>query len=150
MTSRLYCERMVRRPRAATIISSFLFAATVIAAIVGYALLFPGELLGWLSQFNKPGIYAFEELGRRAGLLLLMLACGTAAAAIGLLRARKWAWWFAVVLFAVNGCGDLLSFFITRDALRSGSGVLICAMFLFALSKVKSYFNGGRGGREEL
>ena len=63
MTSRLYCERMVRRPRAATIISGFLFAATVIAAIVGYALLFPGELLRWLAQFNKPGIYAFEELG---------------------------------------------------------------------------------------
>ena len=97
MTSRLYCERMVRRPRAATIISGFLFAATVIAAIVGYALLFPGELLRWLAQFNKPGIYAFEELGRWAGVLLLALAVGTASAATGLLRGRKWAWWFSVV-----------------------------------------------------
>ena len=150
MTSRLYCERMVRRPRAATIISGFLFAATVIAAIVGLALLFPGELLAWLAQFNKPGMDAFQALGRWAGLLLLTLAVGTASAATGLLRGKKWAWWFSVVLFAINGCGDVVGFFITKDVLRSGSGVVIAGAFLLALSRVKTYFNEDRGGRAEL
>jgi len=145
-------ERVVRRPKAVAIIAGFLFAATAIAAIVGWALLFPGELLQWLAQFNRPGMAVFQTLGRWTGILLLILACGTASAAIGFLHAMKWAWWFAVVLFAVDGCGDLISFFITGELLKSASGVAICSVFLFALSrnKVRSYFNADKGGREEL
>jgi hypothetical protein len=79
-----------------------------------------------------------------------MLAVGTAGAAVGLLRGRKWAWWFAVVLFAINGCGDLVSLFWTKEMLKSGSGVLIAGAFLIALSRVKNYFNGGKDGPAKL
>jgi uncharacterized membrane protein (DUF2068 family) len=109
-----------------------------------------GDLLAWLAQFNKLGMAAFQALGRWAGVLLLALAVGTASAATGLLRGKKWAWWFSVVLFAINGCGDVVGFFITKDVLRSGSGVVITGAFLLSLSRVKSYFSAGRGGREEL
>ena len=85
---------------------------------------------------------AFEWMGRWAGVLLLMLAVGTASAGRGLLRGKKWAWWFSVVLFTVDGCGDLVSFFFTKDALRSGLGLLICTVFLVVL------FNADRGVRE--
>jgi hypothetical protein len=44
----------------------------------------------------------------------------------------------------------LVGFFFTKDALRSGSGVVIAGAFLFALSRVKSYFSEDRGGRAEL
>ena len=125
------------------IVAGFLFAATGIAAIVGMALLFPGELLQWLAQFNRPALAAFQGMGRWAGVLLLMLAVANASAGVGLLRGKKWAWWFSVVLFLVNGCGDLVSFFITKDALRSGSGFLICAVFLVML------FSADRDGRAE-
>jgi hypothetical protein len=54
---------------------------------------------------------------------------GTASAGIGFLHARKWAWWFAV-LFTVDGCGDLISFFITGELLKSASGVAVCSVFL--------------------
>jgi hypothetical protein len=85
---------------------------------------------------------AFQTLGRFSGVLLLALAVGTAGAATGLLRRRKWAWWFAVLLFAVNGFGDLASYFVTRDWLRSASGVVVCSAFLYALSRqrVRFYF----------
>ena len=131
--------------------AGFLFAASAIAVVVGCALLFPGELLRWLAQFNKPGMAVFQVL-RWTGVLLLMLACGTASAAIGFLHARKWAWWFAVVLFTIDGCGDLASTFITGEVLKGAFGVAISSVFLFALSRdrVKSYFNADKGGREEL
>jgi hypothetical protein len=143
---------VTERPRAVAIIAGFLFAATAIAVVVGCALLFPGDLLRWLVEFNEPGMAAFQVLGRWLGVLLLMLACGTASAAIEFLHARKWAWWFAVVLFTIDGCGDLVSFLVTRDGLRSGSGIVICGVFLFALSRgqVRSYFNADKDGREGL
>jgi len=100
------------------------------------------QLLDWLSQFNKLGMAAFQTLGRFSGVPLLALAIGTASAARGLLRGRRWAWWFTVVLFTVNGFGDLVSFPVTRDALRSASGVVISSAFLYALSRhhVRLYF----------
>ncbi len=126
-----------------TIIAGLLFAATAIAVVVGFALLVPNRLLEWLAQFNRPGMRAFVIMGRWAGVLLLGLAAATLAAAIGLLRGKKWAWWIAVALFVINGTGDVVSFIITRDVVRSASGVAICAAFLYGLSakRVSRYFD---------
>jgi len=55
---------MTGRPRAVTIIAGFLFAATGIAFFIGGVLLFPAQLLEWVAQFNRPGMQAFEVLGR--------------------------------------------------------------------------------------
>jgi hypothetical protein len=135
--------KVLAKPPAVVIIAWFLFAATAIAVVVGCAILFPGELLQWMAQFNKPGMAVFRAMGRPAGTMLLTLAAMTLVAAIGLLRGRKWAWWMAAALFTINGVGDVVSFFITRDALRSASGILICAAFLYTLSRdrVRRYFN---------
>lgn len=126
---------MEPRPKAVPVVATFLFAATAIAAVVGTALLFPGKLLDWLSTFNPRGMAAFQSLGRVSGVLLWGLGAGTAAAAAGLLHRKKWAWWFAVALFAINGCGDLVSFLVTGDWLRAASGVAISLAFLCALSR---------------
>jgi len=72
-------------------------------------------------------------MGWIAGALPLALSIGTATAAIGLLRRRNWAWWFAVALFAVNGCGNLASLSLIGDWWRSASGVAVAAAFLLAL-----------------
>jgi hypothetical protein len=69
-------ERMVRRPLAVAIIAGFLPVATVIAVVVGLALLFPGQMLRWLAQFNELGMAAFQALGPWAGVLLPLLAGG--------------------------------------------------------------------------
>ena len=47
---------MEPRPQAVTIIAAVLAAATATAVVVGCALLFPGKLLDWLAQFNRPGM----------------------------------------------------------------------------------------------
>ena len=122
--------------------AGFLFAATVIALVVGVSVLFPNRLLDRLWELNKPGAAAFRAIGRASGVFLLALGIGTAAAGLGLLRRRRWAWWFAIVLFTVNGCGDVVGLVATRDWLRSGSGVAVAAAFVYALTRprVRSYF----------
>ena len=131
------------RPMMVVVVAGFLYAATAIALVVGCALLFSGRLFDWLAQFNRPGMAAFQIMGRWAGILLLAVAAATLAAASGLLRGRKWAWWTAVALFTIESIGNIVSFFVLGDALRSGFGILICALFLCSLSpgRVRRFFN---------
>ncbi len=132
------------RPKTVLVVAGFLFAAAGVAAVVGASLLFPNPVLEQLWKLNPSAAPAFHSLGRIPGLLLLALGLATFSAAQGLLRRRRWAWWFAVVLFAGNGLGNAVSFFATREALRSLSGVMIATAFLYLLvrSPVRRYFRG--------
>jgi hypothetical protein len=131
-----------QRPKTVTIVATFLFAASGIAAVVGMSLIFPNRLLDRLWELNRPGAAVIRAIGRISGVLLLALGIGAAAAAIGLLHRRKWAWWFAVVLFTINGSGDVLALFATGDLLRSAFGVAVSATFLYLLTRthVRRYF----------
>ncbi len=115
------------------IVAAFLFAASAISLVVAISLLVPSLPFEWLWQFNKPAEAAFRAWGATAGMLLLALAVTTFSAAVGLLHRRKWAWWLAVLLFAINGFGDFANWMVTGDWRRSAAGVAVCALFLYAL-----------------
>jgi hypothetical protein len=121
------------RPGAVSLVAVFLFIATMIALVVGTALLFPGTFLDRLWELNKPAHAGFKVLGRASCVLLWLLSIATAAAGTGLLRGKKWAWWLSIAVFAASGLGDLINLWITKDLLKSGSGVLIAGAFLFFL-----------------
>ena len=131
-----------RRPKTIAVIATFLFAATTIAFITGESLLFPNALLDKLWKFNPGGAVVFHSIGRVSGVFLLALGVGTFFAALGLLRGHQWAWWFGVFLFAIDACGNIVSYFLTHDALRSLTGAIISATFLFFLCRysVRRYF----------
>ena len=131
-----------RRPKTVPIVAALLFAATGIAAVVGTSLIFPNRLLDRLWELNRPGAAAFHALGRISGVLLLALGIGTAVAATGLLHRRKWAWWFAIALFTIDGCGDVVALFATGDLFRATFGVGVSATFLYSLTRprVRQYF----------
>ncbi|HXN47728.1 MAG TPA: DUF2127 domain-containing protein [Bryobacteraceae bacterium] len=133
---------MEKRPTAIPIVSAFLFAAAAAAAVAGCSLLFPGTLLDRLWELNKPGEEFFRALGRIAGVPLMILGAAMLAAGLGLLRGRNWAWWFAVVLFAIHIPLDVVASVVTGDWLRSARGVLIPAVGLYALTRriVRRYF----------
>ena len=132
--------------------ASFLFATTAVAAIVGTSLIFPNPLLDRLWGLNRPAFPLFHALDRTAGVLLLALGVGTAAAARGLLSRKVWAWWFAVVLFAINGAGDVVSLVATGDLFRTVVGVTVAAAFLYLLTRphVRRYFTRIRIGSQLL
>ena len=130
------------RPKTIPVVAAFLFVATAIATVVATSLLFPGPLLDWLWKFNPPASAAFHAMGRMAGVLLLALGVGTCAAGAGLLRGRKWAWWFAVLLFAIDATGNVVSWWATGDWLKSVSGVAVSSAFLYCLMRpgVREFF----------
>jgi hypothetical protein len=93
-------------------------------------------------KFNPQGAAVFHTIGRVSGVFLMALGVGTFLAALGLLRGRRWAWWFGVCLFAVDASGNIVSYFLTHEALRSGTGAIVSATFLFFLCRypVRDYF----------
>ena len=118
-------------------IAVMLFLATAVSFLTGSSLLFPEVAWHRLWELNRPA-YAFlsqEHLAPMAGALLLALGIVTGIAAWGLLRGRRWAWWIAVAVFAINGCGDLVTLVVQRDVVKGGSGVLIASVFLFLLMR---------------
>lgn len=133
---------MRQRPQIVTLVAGFLFAATLIACVVGVSLLMPGTALDRIWSFNRAAYGSFKPLGRLSGILLLLLGVCTFAAGRGLLHGRRWARWLAIAVFAVNGLGDAVNFVVTHDLIKSGSGVMIAGMFLFFLFRpeVAEYF----------
>jgi hypothetical protein len=130
------------RPILISIVATFLFGATAIAAIVGISLITPGTLLDRIWKLNEPVHAEFQAFGSTAGAPLLLLGIVTGATAAGLLRGEPWARRVAIAVFAVNALGDGVTVFIRRDLLKSGLGALIAAAFLLALYRpnVISFF----------
>lgn len=131
-----------QRPGSVVVVAFSLLAATFIALATGISLVHPGTALDRLWQLNPRAHAAFAPLGRLAGALLLLLACITAATSIGLLRRRRWAWLFAIAIFAANGLGDLTSL-LFRDRMKGAAGVFIAGVFLFLLlrPRMRSFFS---------
>lgn len=141
---------MRRAPGSVILIGIVMFVAAMLAAWVGYTLIFQDDVFLTLVVMKRPELMVMVENGRVFGSLFLGLAFAVVYGAIGFLRRRRWAWWFAVVLFAVNGCGDIVGFYYTHDVLRSGGGLTVVTFFLVTLSStnVKSYFE--RPGAREV
>jgi hypothetical protein len=127
--------KMKHRPVEVTVVAAFLSLAAGVALVTGISLLFPNPIWNIMWDLNRPAYNAFERLGRPSGGLLLALGITTGAAATGLMLQRKWAWWLAIALFAINGLGDLVSLFLTRDLVKGGMGVFVASVFLFFLTR---------------
>ncbi len=122
-------------PITVPVVAAFIFAASAMAAIVGISLLTPSPFWNPLWNLNRPAYQAFQKIGTLPGILFLVLSAFTAAAAIGLLGRCRWAWWIAVGVFAINGCGDLVTLFAAHDLIRGGAGIVVAGLFLFFLTR---------------
>jgi hypothetical protein len=131
---------MSDRPKSVPFVAGFLFFATVVAILVGSSLLFPNPVVNSMWRLNRRGAAAFQALGNPAGYVLIGIGVATCAAAFGLLRRQRWAWWFAVVLFAVEITGDAVMYSFTREVLRAVAGVLISGMFLALMLRAREWF----------
>lgn len=66
---------MANRPRGVSVVAIFLFAATIIAFVVGSSVLFPGTLLDRLWKLNPPAHACFRSSGQDIGGIALFAGC---------------------------------------------------------------------------
>jgi hypothetical protein len=121
------------KPISIAIVAAFLWIAMLIGLAVGVALLFPGTFLDRMWVYNRPAHAAFQTVGKTSGAGFLVLGLIVGVTAGGLSCGRRWAWWLAILIFALNGIGDLFGPLATRDLLRSGSGLVVAIGFLVVL-----------------
>ena len=114
-------------------IAAMLLLAALVALVIGIALAFPDPMWKPMWDLNREAYVSFRRIGAAAEIFLFSLAVVSGAAAVGLLLHRRWAWWVALLLFAVNGAGDGVSLMHTGDVLRFGSGLLIAGAFVVLL-----------------
>lgn len=114
-------------------LAALLFLAALIALVTGLALAFPGPMWIPMWNLNREAYEGFHHMGSAAEGFLFLLAILCAAAAIGLLLHRRWAWWIALLLFVTNGAGDVISLVRTGEVLRFGSGAVIAMAFVLLL-----------------
>jgi hypothetical protein len=110
-----------------------LFVAALVALTCAASLLLPGPVWIPLWNLNPAGYEVFHRLGWIAVAFLFAMAIISACTASGLVMRRRWAWWIAILLFAANAAGDLLSFTRTNDTIRFGSGIAIASGFVLLL-----------------
>jgi uncharacterized membrane protein (DUF2068 family) len=123
------------------IVGVFLLAGTVVAIVTGVSLAHPGTFLDRIWNLNRAAYVQFTFLGTLAGYMLLGIAVITGLAGYGLLKVRKWAWWTAASIFAMNGAGDAVNIFI-GEPLKGIAGLIIAGCFLLYLFRpsTKAYF----------
>lgn len=136
-------KQSANKPIPVWIVAGFAWFAASISLLVGIVLLFPGSGLDRIWQWNQPAHAAFQSMGKWVGAAFLVLVIPAAIIAVGFSRGRRWAWWAAVLMFVVNGLGDVGSLIVMRDYVRAGSGVVVDGIFLVVLFSraVRGYFD---------
>jgi hypothetical protein len=127
-------ESLEIRPKGVVVVSVFLYAGTAVALLTATMILWPGIRFDWPWKLNEEAHAGFEILGNAAAVLLGLIAALTFVAARGLMQRKRWAWWLAVGIFAVNVAGDLVRV-VTGDWLRGAAGLAIGGAFLVYLAR---------------
>ena len=120
----LYGGNMAK-PISVTIVTAFLWIAMLIGLAVGVALLFPGTFLDRMWVYNRPAHAAFQTVGKTSGVGLSRTRSDRRNVRLGSLPwTCLWAWWLAILIFALNGIGDSFGLLATRDCLEAVRGLL--------------------------
>ena len=132
----------MKRPWPVIVVAVLEFLAAAIAWTVSLLLLVPGAWHDRLWALNPPAQEALAGQGRPVATLLLLIGGLAAAAGVGLLMRKLWAWLLSLAIFGINALGDLVSLLILREWIHSLSGILIDAIFLYLLlrTSVRTFF----------
>jgi hypothetical protein len=97
---------MARGPVTPPLLGAFFVFAAVISAATAVTLLAPGTPLDGMWRI-KPAEYAqLRGMGAWVGAGFVVLCAAAAIGSIGILRRRRWGWWFAVVGIGINALAD--------------------------------------------
>lgn len=119
-------------PRGITAIGIFLLFGTLMAALAGATLAWPGTALDRMWDLNPRAYDQLAPLGRTVGILFMLLGLALAVAALGWFKRCLWGWRLAVALVTTHVLGDLVNVFVGR-IIEGGIGATIAGALLFYL-----------------
>ena len=134
---------METRPKGVIIVAIIVFIAALLALIVGITIFIPGTPLDmiWTLKNSFPMGFKSSPTGIIFGYFIIILGLILISAVWGLLKGMKWAWWVVLIVFLVNGIGDVISV-VFGGGINGISGILIISAFIIYLTRpnVKRYF----------
>ncbi len=120
-------------------ITVFFIFGTLMSALAAIMLLFPGSPIEPLWRLNPRAQEAFASMGAAAVLLMIAVCVSCFAAAVGLWRLKRWGYWMAIVILAINLAGDAVNAVLARDW-RTLIGLPIgLTLILFLRQRRKSF-----------
>lgn len=135
---------MESRPKGILIVALIVIIAALLALIVGITIFVPGTPLDmiWTLKNSFPTGFRSSATGIIFGYFILILGLILISAAWGLLKGMKWAWWVVLIVFLVNGIGEVISV-VFGGGINGISGIIIISAFLIYLTRpnVREYFD---------
>jgi hypothetical protein len=127
------------RPFVVTGSSLFFAFGTVMSGLTAVMLLFPGSPIEPLWRLNPRAQEALASMGTAAVLLMIVVCASCFAAAVGLWQLKRWGYWTAIFILAINLAGDVLNAALARDW-RTLIGLPIGLTLILLLQKKRESF----------
>jgi hypothetical protein len=131
-------------PTGFTALGIFFFFGAAMALLAGCTLLWPGSALDRAWQLNPNAHMQMAPIGRKVGLLFLLLSVVLLLTGIGWLKRRRWGWVLAVIIMITELLGGLMNIYL-GEYVRGLVGAVIVAALLFYMFRpaVRGVFDGG-------
>ena len=129
------------RPIGITALCLFFVFGAIMSGLAAMMLLIPGSVLEMLWRLNPRAREGLAAMGWWALLLMgvVCVACGTAA--LGLQHCKRWGYWMALTILAINLAADLSNAVIAHDW-RTLIGLPVGgAMVVYLLTKRSIFAN---------
>lgn len=97
----------MKPPLGIQLLIAFFWFGAAMSGLSFISLLFPGSFLEPMWRLNPRARVGFTEMGSWAVPLMFVVCLACACAAIGSIRQRKWGWYLAITILAVNMAGDI-------------------------------------------
>jgi hypothetical protein len=117
-------------------IGVFLVFGSVMAALAGVTLVWPGTPLDRMWRLNARAYAQLVPLGRAAGMPFLLLGYALAVASVGWFKLRIWGWRIAVAVIGIQVLGDVVNIFL-KHFVEGAVGVAIAGALLLYLLKAE-------------
>ncbi len=129
------------RPIGITALSMFFLFGAAASFVSSISLFFPGSFLERMWRLNPRARAGFADLGVWAIVLMCAVCAACASAAVGLWRGKRWGYWLAVALLAINLLGDIVNVLLGTEP-RAVFGIpIVVAIFAFLMSgQVRRFF----------
>lgn len=121
-------------PKGLFLVAVFFGVSACVVFAVGTALLLPGTSLEHIWAIYPARRALLMPYRTLLGPLFLCLGVAMSAASLGCFLHRRWGWWLAVLIFAANGCGDVIQLSMGKF-LEGAIGVVAAGAILFYLTR---------------